>query len=149
MDPSDNRSKTRVRRRGRPFGAAQRLELQRARDREALAVRRPRRGPATNPALTLAPARADTDPGVLPMACRARLVGLIAGLCLLLAPNHDAAARKSTQTFASVPPRITRVIPRLRSCRTRSFVCGPNTLCGLTPMVRAHDRSRKALRFNL
>src|SRR5215471_18760929 len=28
------------------------------------------------------------------MACRARLVGLIAGLCLLLAPTHDAAARK-------------------------------------------------------
>src|SRR5215471_949397 len=28
------------------------------------------------------------------MACRARLLGLIAGLCLLLAPNHDAAARK-------------------------------------------------------
>src|SRR5262252_7980229 len=49
--------------------------------------------PATNSALTIAPARADTGPGVLPMASRARL-GLIAGLGLLLAPNHDAAARK-------------------------------------------------------
>ena len=28
------------------------------------------------------------------MAFRARLLGLVAGLCLLLAPSHDAAARK-------------------------------------------------------
>src|SRR5215468_7029886 len=49
-------------------------------------------GPPTALPLTLAPARADTGRGGPPMASRASLVALIAGL--LLAPNHDAAARK-------------------------------------------------------
>src|SRR5262245_61195200 len=51
-------------------------------------------GPATALPLTLAPEWADTGPGVHPMALRASLVALVAGLCLLLAPTHDAAARK-------------------------------------------------------
>src|SRR5713226_4958545 len=37
--------------------------------------------------------------------------------------------------FASMPPRMILLIRRLASCRTRSLVCGPHTLCGLTTIV--------------
>src|SRR6516162_3344801 len=41
----------------------------------------------------------------------------------------------STHILASMPPRMILAIPRLRNCSTRSLVCGPNTLCGLTTIV--------------
>ena len=34
--------------------------------------------------------------------------------------------------FASIPPRMILLYSPLASCRTRSLVCGPQTLCGLT-----------------
>src|SRR5262252_4157086 len=37
--------------------------------------------------------------------------------------------------LANIPPSTIRSIRRLRSCSTRSLVCGPHTLCGLTTMV--------------
>jgi len=40
-----------------------------------------------------------------------------------------------THMLASIPPRMTLLILRLRSCKTRSLVPGPHTRCGATTMV--------------
>ena len=53
----------------------------------------------------------------------------------LEAPLEKLAQMSSTHMFASMPPRMIFLIPRLPSCRTTSSVYGPNTLCGPQTIV--------------
>jgi hypothetical protein len=61
--------------------------------------------------------------------------GCVLDYCDLEALLDSSRRWDSTHMFANMPPRLILPIPRLRSCGTRSLVCGPNTLCGLTTIV--------------
>src|SRR5262245_3308009 len=86
--------------------------------------------------LTVAPARADTARGGSPMASRARLVALVTGFTLMLAPTHDAAARKF-QMSGNWVMRNGQVFLPLQFAATAGGILGKPSM-SVTPRPKMH-----------